>query len=175
MTLSLLCLDFLLGWLDEQRHPDQTTLLRGKGIHPAQDGGKFRVRLLDEVVVLAVEGTAEQVAVKLLELGQVLVEPPHEIGPEGVLRIQDRRLFLTPTGLDDALQRHLLVFHVLGAPGNGLAKLGVLVPGLALLDIQVLPLPGQPRHFRLEPVILGPHFSPSTNCGALSPSQSPRC
>ena len=55
-----------------------------------------------------------------------------------------------------------------GAPGDGLAKLGVLIPGLALLDIQVLPLPGQPRHFRLEPVMLGPHFSPSTYCGAGS-------
>ncbi len=80
-----------------------------------------------------------------------------------------------PTGLGDVLQRHLLVFHVVGAPGDGLAKLGLLVPGLALLDIQVLPLPGQPGHLRLGPVMLGPYFSPSTYCGAPSPSQSPRC
>ena len=64
--------------------------------------------------------------------------------------------------------------HVLSAPDDGLAKPGVSVPSLALLDIQGLPLPGQPRHLRREPVILGPHFPPSTYCSAPSPSQPPR-
>ena len=77
----------VVGGIEEPAHV--AALLGGPGQHPVQDLLEVRLGLLDEAVVLTVEGAVAEVAVELLaallQQLQVLLELADEVGAEGVL------------------------------------------------------------------------------------------